>query len=322
MTLVVAEVAEGGLAPITAELVGAAARLGGPVSVLLAGEGVRGLAGDVGRLGAAGVLVADDPRLSPFLAEAWLPLLLDAIGRVGPDAVLLGHTLTGRELGPLAAFRLGAGMVTDCVALEREGEALVLSKPVYGGNALAEYVIAARPAFATLRPRAFAPLAEGEPPSDGSPDVVELPVGDPPGRARIVETVHREVTGPVLEKASVVVSGGRGLGGPDNWHYVEELAAALGAAVGASRAVTDAGWVAPTLQIGLTGTTVNPELYVAVGISGAVQHMAGCGGARNIVAINRDPTANVFRHARFGVVGDFREVLPALTQRIRELRAQ
>ncbi|HEY3080346.1 MAG TPA: electron transfer flavoprotein subunit alpha/FixB family protein [Chloroflexota bacterium] len=319
MTLVVAETAEGALAPITAELIGAAARLGGPVSVLLAGDGVRVLADEVGRLGAARVLVADDPRLSPFLAEAWLPLVLEAVGRVEPDAVLLGHTLTGRELGPLAAFRLGVGMVTDCVALEREGEALVLSKPVYGGNALAEYVIEAGPPFATLRPRSFAPHPEEE--AEGSVDVVELAVAEPPGRARVVETVRREVSGPVLEKASVVVSGGRGLGGPENWHYVEELASALGAAVGASRAVTDAGWVPPTLQVGLTGTTVNPDLYVAVGISGAVQHMAGCGGARNIVAINRDPTANVFRHARFGIVGDFREILPALTERIRELRA-
>jgi electron transfer flavoprotein alpha subunit len=223
-------------------------------------------------------------------------------------------------LGPLAAFRLGAGMVTDCIALEREGAALVLTKPVYGGNALAEYVIEARPAFATLRPRAFAAAAGREGSSEGS-DIVELAVGEPPGRTRVVQTVRRQVSGPVLEKARIVVSGGRGLGGPENWRYVEELAAALGAAVGASRAVTDAGWVPPTLQVGLTGTTVTPDLYVAVGISGAVQHIAGCGGARSIVAINRDATANIFRHARYGVVGDFREVLPALTQRIRELRA-
>jgi electron transfer flavoprotein alpha subunit len=320
MTLVVAEVADGGLAPITAELVGAAARLGEPVSVLLAGEGVRALADEVGRLGAARVLVADDAGFSPYLAEAWLPLVLEAVRRVEPGAVLLGHTMTGRELGPLAAFRLGAGMVTDCVRLRREDGALVLSKPVYGGNALADYAIEARPAFATLRPRAFAPPDEGQGPAVGAPDVVDLAVAAPAGRTRVVESVHREVAGPVLEKAGVVVSGGRGLGGPENWHYVEELAAALGAAVGASRAVTDAGWISPTLQVGLTGTTVSPDLYVAVGISGAVQHMAGCGGARNIVAINRDPAANVFRHARFGVVGDFREVLPALTQRVRELR--
>jgi electron transfer flavoprotein alpha subunit len=320
MSLVVAEVADRALAPITAELIGAAEGLGQPVSVLLAGHDLRHLADELGRLGASRVLVADDAGLSPYLAEAWLPVVLEAVRRSAPDAVLLGHTLTGRELGPLAAFSLGAAMVTDCVALEREGDGLLLSKPVYGGNAVADYLVEARPAFATLRPRAF-PAASPEAGRDQAAlEITDLPVADPPGRARVVETVHRQVSGPVLEKARIVVSGGRGLGGPENWHYVEELAAALGAAVGASRAVTDAGWVPPSLQVGLTGTTVNPDLYVAVGISGAVQHMAGCGGARNIVAINRDPAANVFRHARFGVVGDFREILPALTARIRELR--
>ncbi len=146
-----------------------------------------------------------------------------------------------------------------------------------------------------------------------------VPAASP--RAVVVDTVQAAPSaGPTLKDARVVVSGGRGLGGPENWHYVEELAAALGAAVGASRAVTDAGWVPPSLQVGLTGTTVSPDLYVAVGISGAVQHMAGCGGSRNLVAINRDPDANIFRHARWGIVGDYKEVLPALTARIKELK--
>jgi electron transfer flavoprotein alpha subunit len=127
-------------------------------------------------------------------------------------------------------------------------------------------------------------------------------------------------SGPRLKDAKAVVSGGRGVGGPENWHYVEELAGALGAAVGASRAVTDAGWVPPTHQVGLTGTTISPDLYVTVAVSGAVQHIAGCSGSRNIVAINRDPDANIFRHARFGVVGDYSKVVPALTRRIKELR--
>src|SRR5438093_651403 len=182
------------------------------------------------------------------------------------------------------------------ITAELIGAASRLGQPVYGGNALAEYVIEARPAFATLRPRAFAASAVGEGSSDGT-DIVELAVGAPPDRTRVVQTARRQVSGPVLEKARIVVSGGRGLGGPENWHYVEELAAALGAAVGASRAVTDAGWVPPTLQVGLTGTTVTPDLYVAVGISGPVQHMAGCSGARNLVAINPDPDANVLPHA-------------------------
>jgi electron transfer flavoprotein alpha subunit len=127
-------------------------------------------------------------------------------------------------------------------------------------------------------------------------------------------------SGPRLKDSKIVVSGGRGVGGPENWPAVEELAGSLGAAVGATRAVTDAGWVPPTMQVGLTGTTISPDLYVTVAVSGAVQHIAGCSGSRNIVAINRDPDANIFRHARFGVVGDYKQIVPALTKRIKELR--
>jgi electron transfer flavoprotein alpha subunit len=197
----------------------------------------------------------------------------------------------------------------------------LLTKPVYGGSALAEYAPEApgAPLLATLRPRAFAPAVRED---GGAAEVVPLavPGPGPEPRARVVETVREVSEGPRLKTAPVVVSGGRGLGGPEHWHYVEELAAALGAAVGATRAVTDAGWVPSSLQVGLTGTTVTPDLYVALGISGAVQHIAGCSGARTIVAINRDPEANIFRYARYGVVGDLQQVLPAMIDRVRELR--
>lgn len=299
-----------GLGGSTEELLGAARSLGGPVAALVVGAGA---------VGADRVLVAGDPSLTPYAAERWLPVVESAVKTVAPELVLLPHTLDARELGPRLAFRIGAGMVTDCVGLRREGSDLVFVKPVYGGSVLAEYTVAGAPAVATLRSRAFAAAA-----SDGAPPgaVEQLSVAaTSETRVRLVERVASAGgSGPGLKDAKVVVSGGRGLGGPESWHLVEELAAALGAAVGASRAVTDAGWVPPALQVGLTGTTVNPDLYVAVGISGAVQHMAGCAGARSLVAINRDPDANVFKHARFGVVGDAKEVLPALTARIKELR--
>ena len=138
---------------------------------------------------------------------------------------------------------------------------------------------------------------------------------------QVLEEVREQATtGPRLKDAKVIVSGGRGLGGPENWHFVEELAQVLGAAVGATRAVTDAGWVPSSLQVGLTGATIAPDLYITVGISGAVQHIAGISGARNVVAINRDADANIFKYARFGVVGDWKQILPAFTQRLRELR--
>jgi electron transfer flavoprotein alpha subunit len=313
-TLVVLPVVEGQAPAAGAELLGAAQSVGEPVDALVVGAGAGGVASG---LAARRAFVADDASLSPYLAETWLPVVEEAIKRAEATLVLFPHSLLTRELAPRVAFRLGAGLVTDCVNLKREDGAVVFTKPVYGGSALADYAVESTPAIATLRPRAFAESSAG-----GSPqETVEVPVAAGESRAKVVDTVRAAASsGPTLKDAKVVVSGGRGLGGPDNWHYVEELAAALGGAVGASRAVTDAGWAAPSLQVGLTGTTVNPDLYVAVGISGAVQHMAGCSGSRNLAAINRDPDANVFKHARWGVVGDYKEVLPALTARIKELR--
>jgi electron transfer flavoprotein alpha subunit len=312
-TLLVLPAPDGQLPPTTAELIGAAASLGQPVDALVIGAGAGPLAAD---LAVRRAFVADDGSLRPCSAESWLPPVAEVVGRSEAGLVLFPHTLLSRELAPRLAFRLAAGLVTDCVALKVEAGALLLTKPVYGGGALADYAIESTPAIATLRPGAFA-AAE----TVGSPEIVAVEVGAPTARARVVETVRAAPSdGPTLKDARIVVSGGRGLGGAESWHYVAELAAALGAAVGASRAVTDAGWVPPGLQVGLTGTTVSPDLYVAVGISGAVQHIAGCAGARNLVAINRDPEANIFRHARWGIVGDYREVLPALTARIKELR--
>jgi electron transfer flavoprotein alpha subunit len=170
----------------------------------------------------------------------------------------------------------------------------------------------------TLRPRAF---EADEAPAAREAQIEALSVPATQGAIELLEEIREQATtGPRLKDAKVIVSGGRGLGGPDNWKYVEELAQVLGAAVGATRAVTDAGWVPPSLQVGLTGATVAPDLYITIGISGAVQHIAGISGARNVVAINRDADANIFKYARFGVVGDWKQVVPAFTQRLKELR--
>ena len=180
-------------------------------------------------------------------------------------------------------------------------------------------VVHGSPQMATLRPRAF---EAGEPDSSRTAEVETLSVALPEARIEVLEEVREAASsGPKLKDAKIVVSGGRGLGGPENWHFVEELAQTLGAAVGASRAVTDAGWVPPSLQVGLTGATIAPDLYITVAISGAVQHVAGISGARNVVAINRDADANIFKYARYGVVGDWKQVLPALTERLKQLRS-
>lgn len=320
--LIVAEAADGELAPISAELAGAGARLaaslGGQLEATLLGQGLGAAAEALAALGPARVLVADDPALADLQPDPTLAVLTALVRERHPAAVLVGHTPSLREIAVRLAFRLGTAITTDCTALRVEDGTVVMTKPVYGGAAVAEYAASATPTLATLRPRAFEPAG----PAASRGEIVPVAVPENlTSRTRVVETVREAVTaGPRLKDAKIVVSGGRGLGGPENWHVVEELAGALGAAVGATRAVTDAGWVPPSHQVGLTGTTISPDLYITIGVSGAVQHIAGCSGSRNIVAINRDPEANIFRHARFGVVGDYKQVVPAFTRRVKELR--
>jgi electron transfer flavoprotein alpha subunit len=323
--LIVAESADGALAPISAELAGIGRRLadelGTELGAVLIGSGVEPLADRLGELGADIVYLADDAALGDYEGEGYAHLAEHAIRQADPAIVLLGQTLNGRDVAARLAFRLETGLSTDCTGLRLEQGQLVMTKPVYGGNALAEYVSRdARPQMATIRPRAFEPAVE----QSGQPaEVVRLDTAGVESRAKVLEAVKEvAATGPRLKDAKVVVSGGRGLGGPENWPAIEELAAPLGAAVGATRAVTDAGWVPPSLQVGLTGVTITPDLYITVAVSGAVQHIAGCSGARNLVVINKDPDANIFKHARYGVVGDWKQVLPAFTAKVKELRGK
>ena len=321
--LVFATVSGEQLSPTTAELVGVGARLsselGGTLTALLAGKNIQGLAASLGQLGVEKVLVADNQSPAPPAVDWLLAAGEQAVKHSSPDVVLLTHGGGGRDLAPSLAYRLDTGLVTDATGLRVEGGDLIVTKPVYGGSAIAEYTIASTPKVVTLRPRAFeAP----ESPAAKAAQVEALSVSATDGAIEVLEEIREQATtGPRLKDAKVIVSGGRGLGGPENWSYIDELAQVLGAAVGATRAVTDAGWVAPSLQVGLTGATVAPDLYITVGISGAVQHIAGISGARNVVAINRDGDANIFKYARYGVVGDWKQVVPAFTQRLKELRS-
>lgn len=321
--LLVAEASGEQLPATMVELVSEGERIaqqlgGGAPVVALAGKNVQALASNVGQLGVERVLVADHQGSTPPSPEWLLTAAEQAARQVQPDVILLTHAGVGRDLGPSLAYRLGSGIVTDCTALRVEGGELVITKPVYGGSAMAEFSITSTPKVATLRPRAF---EADETPAPRQAQVEALRLAEDPPRVEVLEEIREQASsGPRLKDAKVIVSGGRGLGGPENWKFVEELAQVLGAAVGATRAVTDAGWVPPSLQVGLTGSTVAPDLYITVGISGAVQHIAGISGARNVVAINRDGDANIFKYARYGVVGDWKQVLPAFTQRLKELR--
>ena len=322
----VAEAQNGRPAAATAEALGAgrelAEHLGGTLAAAILGTGLDEPARQLGALGAERVFVADDPLLGEYQATTYVPVLVEIARRLEPLAILLSQTFVGRELGPRLAFELGTAITTDCVRLRLDGDRLIMSKPVYGGSAMADYVVETLPQMATLRVRAFEPA---QPQAGRTGELVPVPVQLDAAAlpTRVLETVRATASsGPSLKDAAIVVAGGRGLGGPENWRYLEELAEALGAAVGATRAVTDAGWVPVALQVGLTGVTVSPDLYIAVGISGAVQHLAGMVGSKNIVAINKDPDANIFKVARYGVVGDWKEILPAFTAKVKELRGR
>lgn len=323
--LLLLPVGGGELSPTAIELMATgrtiADRLGDePLAALVAGKGAPAAASSIGQYGVDRALAVEDESSTPTAPEWLLEAAEQAVNVVQPSVILLSHLASGRELAPSLATRLGTGIVTDCTALRVEGGDLVMTKPVFGGSAMAEMVITSSPKIATLRPRAFGSDA-GSAPTPRQAQLETLPAPAVAQRVQVLEEVQAQTgAGPRLKDAKVIVSGGRGLGGPENWHYVEELAAVLDGAVGATRAVTDAGWVAPSLQVGLTGATVAPDLYVAIGISGAVQHIAGISGARNVVAINRDADANIFRYARYGVVGDWKQIVPAFIKRLQELR--
>ena len=235
----------------------------------------------------------------------------------GPDLVIFSKTDFGSVVGARLAFRTDAAFAPDCIELSNEAGTTTVTRPVHGDSALAEFEIASSPAIVTLRAGAFEPNT-----GTGTP-VVESFVSDPLESRPVVvtDTVAEVREGVRLEDADVVVSGGRGLGGPEPFSVLADLADVLGGAVGASRAACDAGWIDHSHQVGLTGKTVSPDVYIAVGISGASQHMAGCSSSRAIVAINKDGDSNIFKEARFGVVGDWEQVLPSFLATVRDLKA-
>ena len=294
--------------------------LGQELAVAVFGADVSASAQAAIAQGADRVYSVTSPLLAEFQVELYLAAA-DALCReLNPAIVLVARTNQGREVAPRLAFRLGVGLAQDCleVSVDAATGKLLANRPVYGGNAVAVVSCNQTPQVAAVRPKAYVPL-EPDPSRQG--EVVSFPVDldESMVRSRVIEVVKEEAEGVKLEDAGIVVSGGRGLGGPEPFAQLEELAKLLGGAVGASRAAVDSGWVPSSYQVGLTGKTITPDLYITVAISGASQHMAGCSGSKAIVAINKDAEANIFRDAKFGVVGDWEKVLTAMTETVREL---
>ena len=321
--LVVAEQVEGKLSGISFELLGVGRQLadaaGEPLLAALAGTEEQ--AQELVAAGADRVYLLSDPALEQFLLETALPAVEQLVREVGPRALLLGHTSRGRDLAPRLAVRLGVGLASDVAALafDPESGAIVASKPIFGGLAISEQVGLGFPQLVTVRPKSQEP-AEPQPGRQGEVVRFQPDLGQAVPRRRVVERVRERAATKRLEEAELVVAGGRGLGGPEGFRYLEELAEALDGVVGASRVAVDSRWVPSDLQVGLTGKITSPKLYFAVGISGAMQHMAGCSSARTIVAINTDPESSIFEKAHLGIVGDFKKILPPLTEACRELR--
>jgi electron transfer flavoprotein alpha subunit len=316
--LAVVEQRDGTLRRISEEVVSAAKQvadaIGGEVHALLIGPGDSG-ADTLGRVGAAKVLVAAAAGLEQYSPEAYAATVAAQAKAGDYFAVLFGASSTGKDLAPRVAAKLDVPLAGDATGLDIDGGELVITRPMYAGRVFAKVVLKATPRLVSIRPNTFRATE-----SAAAGTVEKIEVAGDPAAARVKVREVKAASGGKLDvgEAPIVVSGGRGMRGPENWHLLEQLRDALGAtaALGASRAVVDAGWRPHGEQVGQTGKTVSPQLYFAVGISGAMQHLAGMRSAKTIVAINKDPDAPIFKVADYGIVGDAHEILPKLSEAI------
>jgi len=293
--------------------------LGEPLTAIALGDGVAALAADFGQYGVEKVYVVDQPLLKDYLAETYAPAVAEVLQTLQPKVVLTAASVDGKDLSARVAARLGAGLAQDCTELKIEGGALKAKRPVYAGKALAWYAWSdgAFPQMASCRPNVMVCRL----PDTSRSAAVETPAVSLPAEARTRVVGAEAAAGKVdLAEAQIIVSGGRGMNGPEHFAVLEELAQLLGAAVGASRAAVDAGWRPHAEQVGQTGKVVTPTLYIACGISGAIQHLAGMGSSKFIVAVNKDAEAPIFSKADYGVVEDLFQFVPAFIAEVKKLK--
>ncbi|NLY79309.1 MAG: electron transfer flavoprotein subunit alpha/FixB family protein [Lysinibacillus sp.] len=317
--VVLGEVRDGALRNVSFEAIAAAKQIadGGEVVGALIGDQVTSLANELIAYGADRVIVVEHPHLKTYTPDGFSQALLAIVDQEKPDGIVLGHTSLGKDLSPKVASRLQAGLVSDVTEIEGAGDDAVFIRPIYSGKAFEKVKVKDGIIFVTVRPNNIAPLEKD---ASRTGDVASLTVDIQNLRTIIKEVIRNASTGVDLSEAKVVVSGGRGMKSAEGFKILQELADVLGGAVGASRGACDAGYCDYSLQIGQTGKVVTPDLYIAVGISGAIQHLAGMSNSKVIVAINKDPEANIFKVADYGIVGDLFEVIPLLIEECKALK--
>ncbi|MCQ6281731.1 electron transfer flavoprotein subunit alpha/FixB family protein [Bacillus sp. EB600] len=316
--LVVAEKRNGSLRNVSFEALAAAKTIaaGGKVTAVLFGQGDNSDAGQLAQYGADQVYLVTDEELNAYSTDAFSKAFTEVFQNVNPGAVLLGHTALGRDLAPRVAARLGLGLISDCTDVEVNGDEVVFVRPIYAGKAFQKKKIKDGIIFATIRSNN---IAKGEPDAGRTAETIEYKATITDIRT-VIKGIVRKTAGTIdLTEAKIIVSGGRGVKSAEGFNPIKELADVLGAAVGASRAACDAGYCDYSMQVGQTGKVVTPDLYIACGISGAVQHLAGMSNSKIIVAINKDPEAPIFQVADYGIVGDLFEVVPMLAEEFKKV---
>lgn len=316
--LVLGEVRGNELRNVSFEAIAAAKEIanGGEVVGVILGENVTDLGKEMISYGADRVVVVNNEKLKNYTPDGFGQALRQVIDSENPDAVIMGHTSIGKDLAPKIAAKLDAGVISDAIAVEVNGDDVIFTRPIYSGKAFEKQKSKEGILIATVRPNNIKALEKDE---SRSGDVSQLDVEIKDLRTIVKEVVRKATTGVDLTEANIIVSGGRGVKSADGFKVLQELADVLGAAVGASRGACDAGYCDYSLQIGQTGKVVTPDLYIACGISGAIQHLAGMSNSKVIVAINKDPEANIFSVADYGIVGDLFEVVPLLTEEFKKI---
>jgi electron transfer flavoprotein alpha subunit len=320
--LLVAEGRGGNLRKVSFELVTVAKDMakgfGGAFDAVVLGYQIQQCSEALSKTGVSKVYEVSDPAMESFAPEVFSAALADVIKKAQPAVVLFPATGYGKELGGHVGAKLDLGLATDCIAFSFENRSLILKRPVYAGKAMATVKPKALPVMVSIRPNIFPPASTDQP----AASIEKVQSSLPTPRAKVVEKVKKEAVAVDLAEAKIVVSGGRGVKSTEGFEVVRRLANTLGAAVGASRAAVDSGWIDYSTQVGQTGKTVAPQLYIAAGISGAIQHLAGMSSSKYIVAVNKDPDAPIFKVADYGIVGDLFQVLPVLDEEFKKVLAE